>query len=75
MFLTNTVNNRIHNSFGSFSFVKLDFFTAFAQPRHMDKQWYIRRRSLSIKKRHDYFGRGDIALQPGNYLQWLKIQS
>lgn len=34
-FLTNTVDNRIHNSFGSFSLMKLNFFTAFAQPRHI----------------------------------------
>ena len=32
--LTNTVDNRIYNSFGSFSLMDLHFLTTFPQPRH-----------------------------------------
>ena len=32
-FLTNAVDNRIHNPLGPFSFMNLNFLTTFAQPR------------------------------------------
>ena len=33
-FLTNAVDNRIHNPLGPFSFMNLNFLTTFAQPRY-----------------------------------------